>query len=132
MKITPKQYARALYEMTKTASGRDLDTVIQNFVKYLGMRGGASLASQIILEFEKYYNIQEGIVSVEASSAREFTGDERKYIISSFEKITGKKIELHQSLDKEILGGAIFKVHDTIIDASLKTQLSHLHKQLTQ
>ena len=132
MKVSPKQYAQALYEMTQIASGRDLDTVIQNFVKYLGMRGGASLASQIILEFEKYYNSQEGIMSIEASSAREFSSDERKYIISSFEKITGKKIELHQSLDKEILGGAIFKVHDTIIDASLKTQLTHLHKQLTQ
>lgn len=132
MKISPKQYAKALYEMTQTASSHDLDIVIQNFVKYLGMRGSLNKANQIILEFEKYYNSQEGIISVEASSAREFSSDERKDIVSSFEKITGKKIELHQEVDKEILGGVIFKIQDTIIDVSLKTQLINLHKQLTQ
>ncbi len=132
MKITPKQYAQALYEITQTASSHDANIAIENFVQYLGKRGVLSRANQIISEFIKYYNFQEGIIGVEASSAREFSSDEKKDIVSSFEKITGKKIELHQKIDKEVLGGVIFKIQDTIIDASLKTQLIHLHKQLTQ
>ncbi len=118
--------------MTQTASSHDLDIAIQNFVKYLGIRGDISRASQIILEFEKYYNSQEGILGIEARSAHEFSSDERKEIILGLEKITEKKIELHHKVDNEILGGVIFKIQDAIIDASLKTQLTHLHKQLTQ
>lgn len=45
--------------------------------------------------------------------------------------LSGANVELFQKVDPSILGGAIIKVGDQVIDGSLRTKLNRIHEQLT-
>lgn len=130
--MSPKQYAQALYQAVHDVSSKkDTKVLIENFIKILVKNGMLSKVNQIIDRYEKYSRDREGVVKVSVVSANEFLPQDKKDIISAFEKLTGKKIELYEEVRKDILGGAIFRIDDGVLDASLKSQLMDLQKQLT-
>jgi F-type H+-transporting ATPase subunit delta len=47
-------------------------------------------------------------------------------------RITGKSVQLFQKVDPSILGGAIIKVGEQIIDGSLRRKLDQLKERLAQ
>ncbi len=47
-------------------------------------------------------------------------------------RVTGKNVELFQKVDPSILGGAIIKIGEQIIDGSLRRKLNQMKEQLAQ
>jgi len=45
-------------------------------------------------------------------------------------KYSKDKIETTQITDEEVLGGVVIRVDDTLIDASLRTELNNLESKL--
>lgn len=72
------------------------------------------------------------VVRAEASFAVEPTEEERIGLISSLEQRTGEHVELAVSVDPGILGGVIVRMHDTIIDGSVRGTFERLREQLLQ
>ena len=125
-KSTVSQYARALYEATKGQSGKNLEKVIAGFVNLLARRQKLKQVGRIIEEFVSYAKKQEGIQRIEVTSAIKLNPSILEAIKQSF----GKKVELSEKVTPEILGGVKIRTEDTILDASLKTQLMRLKQSL--
>ncbi|MFA5022327.1 MAG: ATP synthase F1 subunit delta [Patescibacteria group bacterium] len=130
MKINTKKYAIALYEIAKESDKAQLKSVLENLVKILARKGLLSSADKIISDFKKYYDLQEGICQVTIETITALSAAEKEEVTKELKKITGKKIELIDKINPELIGGMILNFNDTLIDGSLKTQLQDLHKKL--
>ena len=56
--------------------------------------------------------------------------DLREQVKADLQRVTGKRIILHEQVDPTILGGAIARVGDTLIDGSVRRKLSLLRQQI--
>jgi len=126
-KSSNKQYAQALYEVTKDKTGADLKQVLDVFVKLLVRNRRLKQANNIIAEFEKFAKKQEGVVELSITSAREL--DDKT--VDHIKKVFGEKVEAVENIDENMIGGVRVKMEDKILDGSLKTQLISLKKRLT-
>lgn len=80
----------------------------------------------IAKEFQKLYNILNGIQKVQVSSAVELTSTQKAEIVKLVGDELKKKIELEEKVDESLIGGYVLKVGDTQIDTSIKKKLNEL------
>lgn len=126
-KLSNKQYASILYDVTKEVSGEDLEQVVKNFVVLLNANHKLKQTDKIIDEFIAYAKKQEGIMDIKITSAKKL--DEK--VIEQIKQIFGKQTESVEKQDESILGGVIIKTDELIFDASLKTQLNNLKNKIS-
>jgi len=101
-------------------------------VKFLGFiihKNREDLLFDIFHKFVELYNEKLGIVNVEVKTAFEFDDDQKEKLKNKLENYLNKKALFNFETDKDIIGGFIAKVGDTVYDASLKHQLTLLKKQ---
>ena len=131
MKISIKQYAQALYELTLGKSEGEVNIVVEKFVKELAKNNNIKLASKIVDKFEEIYNKNNGIIVAQVTSAGSLGNDYlekiEKYLM---DKYKAKKVILNNVEKPEIKGGIILRVEDEIIDASIINQLKNLKVSL--
>jgi F-type H+-transporting ATPase subunit delta len=81
-------------------------------------------------EFERLYDNYLGQAHAELTTAAPLDDDLRERVKADLQRMTGKRIILHERVDPSILGGAIARVGDTLIDGSVKRKLSLLRQQI--
>jgi F-type H+-transporting ATPase subunit delta len=97
-----------------------------SFLALLLEKGREDVLVPIIDQFFKMQDDRLGITELEIQSASELTGDQQKAIVKRFETITGKTVRVTQTVDKELIGGFIARVDDTVYDGSVQRQLELL------
>jgi F-type H+-transporting ATPase subunit delta len=100
-----------------------------NFIKFIVDKHREEILGNIIKKFLEIRNEQLGIINVDVKTAFEFNDDQKIKLKNKLEKIFDKKAQLNFSIDKEIIGGFVAKVNDTIFNASTKHQLEQLKKE---
>lgn len=91
------------------------------------------LLPEIAHQFHQYYNEYKGIVSAKLETAIE----PGKELMREFEKLVKQiskknQVELHTSVDPDMIGGFVLTVNDKQIDASIHNRLKALKRELTQ
>lgn len=131
MKISIKQYAQALYELTLGKSESEVNIVVEQFAKELAKNNNIKLSAKIIEKFQEIYNKNNGIIVAQVTSVKSLDNDYldkiEKYLIN---KYAAKQVILTNKLDASIKGGIILRVEDEIIDASTINQLKNLKVSL--
>jgi len=133
MKITPKQYAQTLYEITKDKSQSEAEVILANFVKVLGKNNQLRLKNDIIKKFGEIYNKENSIVEAEVESKEKLYEDLRKQLrkyVSN--KYDAKDVVLNEKRNESLKGGIIIRVGDEVLDGSVDRQLAGLKKVLTK
>jgi F-type H+-transporting ATPase subunit delta len=85
---------------------------------------------QVRDEFERLYDNYRGQAHAELTTAAPLDDDLREQVKADLQRVTGKRIILHERVDPTILGGAIARVGDTLIDGSVRRKLSLLRQQI--
>jgi F-type H+-transporting ATPase subunit delta len=93
-------------------------------------RGGRVPA--IIEEFNAIASAVRQKVSGEVTTALRLDDATIERLASELSRLTGKNVRLFQKVDPTILGGAVIKVGDQIIDASLRRKLDQIKEKLAQ
>ena len=101
-----------------------------NFLRILLRNGRLGQLGAINDRFDSVLEERGGVVSAEIISARELPEAERSAFQTNLEKLTGKKVNIHYAVDKEIIGGVVTRIGSTIYDGSVKTKLEKLKEQL--
>ncbi|MDP2587139.1 MAG: ATP synthase F1 subunit delta [Candidatus Komeilibacteria bacterium] len=130
-KITPKQYAGALYASFKDQPSDKIEKIFDNFLAFVWANKDWKNLSKILTSFEKIYQDKEGLADAQIISSTDLSSKLKNHLQSWLDQFTGKKVEVKYNIDQALLGGVVIKYDDLILDASLKTQLANLHKQLT-
>ena len=93
-------------------------------------RGGRVL--QVIEEFSAVASAARQLVTGEVVTAVPLDDATLKRIAAELSRITGKNVQLLQKVDPSILGGAIIKVGEQIIDGSLRHKLDQIKERLVR
>lgn len=88
------------------------------------------LARRIFTEYDQLYNDYHNQIVAEVTTALPLEAESREMVRRDLQEITGKKILLQERVDSSILGGAIARVGDTLIDGSVKRRLTLLRQQI--
>ena len=130
-KLTTKQYAISLYEAISEASLAELKPRIKNFLELVKQRKDLKKLDKIFQQFVEIYQAREGILEAEVTVIQPLSLKVKKEIIDWLKKYTGRQAKLNEKIDKSILGGAIIKFNQTVVDASLNNSLNNLQKSLS-
>ncbi len=103
-----------------------------NVALLLVERGLVDAAPAISDQFEKLYNDYRGQAVAQITTAIPLDAELRSRITGELAQITGKRIILQEKVDPSILGGAIARIGDTLIDGSLKRRFQLLRQQIAQ
>jgi F-type H+-transporting ATPase subunit delta len=130
-KISSKKYAQALYELTKDLPKEQIKLEIGNFIKLVARNKDLKRIEIIFNAFEDYVKKQESIVDVQVISAESLSAGQKDNLKDQLKKEQNvKTVNLHEKVDKTLMGGFILKIGDTIFDASLKTRLEELRLEM--
>ncbi|HEU0027002.1 MAG TPA: ATP synthase F1 subunit delta [Ktedonobacterales bacterium] len=94
--------------------------------------GIVALAPRVRDEFERLYNERRGQAVADVTSAMPLDDAMRASITRQMEQVTGKRIILREKVDSALLGGAIVRVGDTLIDGSVRRRLELLRRRIAE
>jgi F-type H+-transporting ATPase subunit delta len=106
--------------------GDKLDDKQQNLVRLMAENGRLGLMAHVRDQFEIARAKAENKIEAEVVSAFELTSEQTEQLVSTLKNKLGCDITLTTSVDPSLIGGVVVKAGDTIIDASMKSQLDSL------
>ena len=131
MRISAKQYASVLYDLTDGKSKPEIQKSVADFARCIYKERKLKLSGKIIEQFEKIYNQENSIVEAEVVTAEKLSAETEKKIKSYIEKkYHAKKVVLRNTIDPKIKGGMIIRVGDEVVDGSVVGRLRDLKKIL--
>lgn len=123
--VTPVQLA----DVVNGIAG--LDETGRNFISMLAQNGRLGFLPEIAALFEQMKAEVENAVDVEVVAAANLTPEQEGRYAAALQKKLGRQVRLHTRVDGSLLGGAILKAGDLVIDGSLKGRLDRLATELT-
>ncbi len=84
---------------------------------------------------EAFFRLQDeilGIVHVNIKTAAGLSQQQTAQLKQRFEAYSQKKVLIDQSLDKQLIGGFVARIGDTVFDGSVKQQLELLRKRFAE
>jgi F-type H+-transporting ATPase subunit delta len=100
-----------------------------NFLLFVVDKKREDLLLNIAKKFLELKDEYLGILKIEVSAPYDFTEDQKEQIKKKFESAFSKIIVMNFVINKDLIGGFVAKVTDTMYDASIKHQLELLRKQ---
>ncbi len=101
---------------------------VRNTCMLLVDRGRAELLLDISRELESMVDEHEGIVRAEVVSATPLSKMYLERLTKALQSVTGKKIILSSTMDKDLIGGVITRVGGVVYDGSLKARMSRVRE----
>ena len=123
---TAQQQAAAVTEIC----GDDLSPTGQNFIAILSENRRLQLLPQISHQFEIMKANREKAVDVDVVAAQEMDADQQQKLSDALSAKLERKVNMQVSLDKSLLGGAVIRAGDTVIDGSIRGRLTKLAESL--
>jgi F-type H+-transporting ATPase subunit delta len=103
-----------------------------NFLILLIEKRRGSLIPDIVVQFEKLYNILNNKLEVFITSAIELTEEVKGKIILKLAEKTNMTILPVYKIEPALKGGIMLRIDDWVFDASIKNQLEILFKKLAE
>ncbi len=112
--------------------GEDLDQQGANFVAELARNKRLGLLPQISEQFETLKAEQQKLVDVVVTSAFPLEEAQEKQLASKLSKRLNREVQMHTSVDKDLLGGVLIRAGDLVIDGSVRGKLAKLAEVMNQ
>jgi len=122
----PKMARQAGADVFIQLCDNKLDDKAQNLVKTLAENNRIQLLPEISRLFEILKDEAQGSIEAIITTAKKLTKAEEKSIATALKKRLGRKVKLKVSIDKALLGGAIIKAGDLVIDGSIQGRLKKM------
>lgn len=117
-------------EIFQEVCGDELNERGNNFIKLLAENQRLVLLPEITALFQYYRAQATGTVDAELVSAQTVSDDQVNTIANSLSTRLGKKVSLTTRIDESLIGGAIIRAGDIVIDGSLRGRLEKLSTTL--
>ena len=108
----------------------DEPKAIRAVLELLLQRDRIALVPDIVRAYGDLVDKREGIAKARITTTVALDEGQRADLVSRLEQSSGKRIRATFTVDPGIIGGAKVQIGDRLIDASLRTQLDHLARQL--
>lgn len=117
--------------LTRVMQGKAVPSVVL-FTDLLLRKKRLAEFETIVGEFEALVEKQQGIQRAVVTSAVPLSADELRRLHVELERTTGSNITLAVEVDPVLLGGALVRIGDRVIDRSVKSLLEAIEQQLME
>ena len=101
-----------------------------NFLKLLIENGRVTVLPEISEHFEELKARVENTVDVTVTSAVPLSAAQQKAVAAALKDRLGRDINLATEIDENLIGGAVIRAGDVVIDGSLRSRLEGLSNAL--
>jgi F-type H+-transporting ATPase subunit delta len=126
-RVTPAQIAQLVIEI----AGDGLGEHGRNFVQTLAENRRLGYLPEIAQIFNELKDAEEGIVDVTVTSAAPLDQKQQLTLSEALSRKLKRQVRLHCETNAALIGGAILRAGDLVIDGSLRTRLDRLANELT-
>lgn len=127
----PKVTGEQLEEIILGIGDKGFAETGRNFIRILIESERLEYAPDITGMFEARVAEAEGRLDVEVVSAYDLDDNQKQAISGAMAKRHDKKIGISSRVEETLIGGAIIRAGDSVIDASIRGRLTQLKNELT-
>lgn len=106
--------------------GDDLDSKAGNFIQYLAKNDRLGLLPQVRRLFELFKANHEKTIDVDVATAFELTEAQQQKLLVSLKTKLQRDVNLQTAVDQSLIGGAVVRAGDLVIDSSVRGRLAKL------
>ena len=110
----------------------DADPTVRNFLELLVENHRMPAIFRVRRELDRLWQETHQLLPVQITSAVELDEGVVRRIGDEIGRQTGRTVELTATVDPEVIGGIVLRVGNSILDASIRTRLERLRKQVAQ
>ncbi len=129
--VTRAELAELVISIVGEVEGAGLDDSLRNFIRDLASNQRLGLLPEVTALFNAMKDEAERTLDVEVSSAAPLEDGQRSELTASLEKRLARSIRLHCTVDPSLIGGAIIRAGDLVIDGSLRSRLDRFQYELS-
>lgn len=130
-RVMPADLVEVIAGVCASASGESLDEPMGNFLKTLAYNRRLSLLPHVAAIFETLRAEVENVADVQVASAMALDEAQSVRLRDALAKRLKREVRLHVDIDPALIGGAIVRCGDFVIDGTLKARLQRLATELT-
>ena len=127
----PQLTDRQLSDLFISIGGEQINEKCHNFIRLLAENGRLQLLPEIAALFEIQRREAENTVQARMVTAYPASDSQKDAVIAALKKRLQRDIELECTTDSSLLGGAIIRAGDLVIDGSVRGKLERLGNALT-
>jgi F-type H+-transporting ATPase subunit delta len=127
---SPQWTAADVVALITDVAGAKLDAGMQNFVRVLAENHRLQLLPEIAAHYETLRSAVENVVDVEVVSAVPLDAAQTEKLTQALGTRFKRKVRMQNSVDSTLVGGAVVRAGDLVIDGSLKGRLERLATEL--
>lgn len=125
--VTPDELAA----LVSGIAGPKLGEHGANFVRTLAANRRLAVLPEIAARFDELKDAAEGVADVTVTSAAPLDARRRQELSAALERRLKRSVRLHCATDAALIGGAVVRSGDLVIDGSLRTRLERIAYELT-
>lgn len=114
------------------AGGLEVDAGGRNFLRVLADNHRLAVLPEIAAQYEVLRAEAESTVDVEVVTASALTPDQRDRLGQALAQRFRRRVRLREAVDESLIGGALIRAGDLVIDGTLKGRLERLEQQMSQ
>jgi F-type H+-transporting ATPase subunit delta len=122
-------FAEAVGEGSVFAGGSQHGT---NFIKLLFENGRVNVLPEIAEHFEALKAKVENTVDAVITSAAPLSKEQQQAMADALKEKLGRGVNVTTEIDENLIGGAVIRAGDVVIDGSLRSRLEGLANALTK
>ena len=122
----------ALSGLLEDISGEALFPDAQNLIRLIVRNGRVLALPGVAEQYESMRAEAEGTIEAELISALAVSEEQKTKIAKSLSRRLGREVTLRVTEDPDLIGGAVLRAGDMVVDASLKGRLEKLATSLSR
>lgn len=126
----PSVSAEVVVDLVRELAGDDLGEEGLNFVRLLARNRRLTVVPEIRELYEQLRAEAENAIDVTVVAASALTDEQQRRIAEALGKRLGREVRLHHEVDESVLGGAVIRAGDLVIDGSAAGRLGKLSTAL--
>ena len=122
----PAVSAEQLVTLITGVGGAAFDENGKNFIRTLAANKRLAFLPEIAARYEQLRADAERTVDVTVTSAVELSAAQQQHYTQAMKKRLDREVRLHCAIDPTLLGGAVVRADDLVIDGSVRAGLAQL------
>jgi F-type H+-transporting ATPase subunit delta len=111
-------------------AGPKLDEQGRNFVQTLAQNRRLAYLPEISTLFDELKDEAESVIDVTVTSAAPLDNSQREALSAALHRRLQRQIRLHCETDPSLIGGAVLRAGDLVIDGSVRSRLDRIAYEL--
>lgn len=122
-RLTARQWARVLVELTKDTKESGAAHMVKNFVQLVRARRATAALPRVMRMYGELMDAEHGVVRIKTTAARELPA-----AVEAELKNLGTEVIIDHTIDPHVIGGVKLTMDNMIIDGTVATRLKKLYE----